>query len=119
MIILGQANHKGKKEAVELEINNRNFNFVDAKQDTLISKTFVFKNISKKDITLSISSASCTCTKTELNKKKLMPGEEGELLMQFDTKNKVGESKVYTIIEANTKQKFYKFLIYGNVIPKK
>ncbi|GAA3560982.1 hypothetical protein GCM10022395_09590 [Snuella lapsa] len=112
----GQTNDK--KSAMELEVKNRKYNFGDVKQDTLISKTFILKNVSKRDIKLNISSTSCICTEAKLNKNSLAPNEEAQLIMKFNTEGKIGESKVYTIIDSNTEQQFYRFLIFGNVIKK-
>lgn len=112
-IIMWGQNHN--KDAVELEIKNRRYNFGTVKQDTLISKRFSIKNVSKKEVTLNISSTSCTCTKAELTKDTLKPNEIAKLVMEFDTNNRFGKSKVYAIMDSNTKQKFYRFLIYGNI----
>ena len=115
-LMLGQT--KDNIDLVELETKNRKYNFGNVKQDTIISKTFIMKNVSKKDIELNISSTSCICTEANLNKNKLIPNEEAELIMKFDTTGKIGESKVYAIIDSNTEQQFYRFLIFGNVIKK-
>ncbi|WP_345004703.1 DUF1573 domain-containing protein [Snuella lapsa] len=116
VMMCGQTNDK--KSAMELEVKNRKYNFGDVKQDTLISKTFILKNVSKRDIKLNISSTSCICTEAKLNKNSLAPNEEAQLIMKFNTEGKIGESKVYTIIDSNTEQQFYRFLIFGNVIKK-
>ncbi|AUP81174.1 DUF1573 domain-containing protein [Flavivirga eckloniae] len=116
VLIWGQT--KDNIDLIELEIKNRKYNFGNVKQDTLISKTFILKNVSKKDIALNMSSTSCICTEAKLNKNKLAPNEEAKLIMKFDTTGKIGESKVYAIIDSNTEQQFYRFLIFGNVIKK-
>lgn len=113
IVMFGQSH---TSDDLELEIKNRSYNFGSVQQDTLISKNFSIKNVSQKEITLNISSTSCSCTKAELTKTILKPDEVAQLIMELDTDGKYGKTKVYAIIDSNTEQKFYRFLIYGNVI---
>lgn len=103
------------KEILELIFKNRRYDFGIVQQDRIISIPFYFKNESNKVISIKILSNSCNCTKSELNKSSLKPNEEGFIKVELDTKGKEGDVAVYAVIEATTKQRYYRVLLVGKV----
>jgi hypothetical protein len=78
------------------------FNFGEISQGELIKNVFVFTNTGKEPLIISNAKGSCGCTVPEFPKDPIMPGEKGQLLVVFNTKNKKGNQSKRVTITANT-----------------
>jgi hypothetical protein len=58
--------------------------------DTIASGKILFSNIGDKSLTIDRVQTSCGCTVVSLDKLTYLPGEEGELPVQFNTKGYSG-----------------------------
>lgn len=66
------------------------------------SHTYKFTNISKEDVEINICTA-CSCTTLDWTSKVIKPGESGEIITQFDSKEKdASETINITVILKNT-----------------
>jgi hypothetical protein len=76
-------------------------------------RTFVFKNIGEQPIIINKIQSSCGCTVPEKPEKPVMPGEQGEIKVSYDTKRMGGFSKQITIYSnAKTARKIIKIKGY-------
>ncbi|MDR2811134.1 MAG: DUF1573 domain-containing protein [Tannerellaceae bacterium] len=53
----------------------------------------------------------CTCTSDYVSDYTINPHDSIYIDLKFDTKNKFGEQKIYTIINADTKAQMYKLML--------
>ncbi len=88
----------------------------DIVEGCVISHKFEFTNAYNRMVNLSILEKSCNCTDVILGKNDLNANDQGYIELIVDTTGKCGAFYSYVIISANTKQKFYKIGIKGNVI---
>jgi len=66
------------------------------------SHTFKFTNTGDTYLLIEFASGSCGCTVPEWPQKPIGPGESGEILVNFDSKDKFGEQNQEVNIIANT-----------------
>jgi hypothetical protein len=62
------------------------------------AKVFIFKNIGDQPIIIKKIQSSCGCTVPKKPEKPIMPGEDGEIKVSYDTKRVGGFSKSITIM---------------------
>ena len=67
-----------------------------------MSFPFVFKNTGKSDLLIFNATASCGCTVPEYPKKPIHPGDEGKIIVSFNTEGKNGVQKKTVTLMANT-----------------
>lgn len=83
--------------------------------DTLLVAHYTFKNIGKFPLLIEYINPDCSCTDYEHTKDTIPVNGDGFVNLKFDTKNKVGPQKVYAVVKANTKDKFYRLLLKVNL----
>ena len=71
-------------------------------QGEKVSHVFTFKNTGNEPLVLSNVKPSCGCTTPSWTKEPVAPGEEGEILVEFDSKGKSGKQTKTVTITANT-----------------
>lgn len=62
------------------------------------AKVFIFQNIGDQPIIIKKIQSSCGCTVPKKPEKPIMPGEDGEIKVSYDTKRVGGFSKSITIL---------------------
>jgi hypothetical protein len=86
-----------------------------------IRHTFKYKNIGKTDFVIEQYTVGCGCTEISSPKKRLTPGETGEITLQFNSKEKDGPGE-YTsdaMLIGNTGMGFVEFMMKIKVVEKK
>lgn len=78
------------------------FNFGTAVEGEKVSHTYKFTNTGKEPLILSNARGSCGCTVPKWPRQPIQPGETNEIVVEFNTKNKVGERSQKVTITANT-----------------
>lgn len=85
-----------------------------------VTHTFVFTNTGDKPLVVSNAKGSCGCTVPNWDKDPVMPGETGELTIQYDSKNKGSvDGKVdtkFVTVTANTVPSTQRLTIRANVV---
>lgn len=76
--------------------------FGTIKKGEKTSHTFKFTNTGNTYLLIEFASGSCGCTVPEWPQKPIGPGESGEILVNFDSKDKFGEQNQEVNIIANT-----------------
>ncbi len=102
-----------------IEFDQTDFHFGDIKEGEIIQNVFYFTNTGEEPLVITNAKATCGCSVPRWPKEPIMPGERGEILVQFDSKNKgkVGgqiQAKRITI-SANTDPVNNYVMIKGNV----
>lgn len=69
----------------KIEITPSSFDFGDVEFGKILDYTFKLKNAGNEILEIKRVATSCGCTKGEINKEKINPGEEAELLVTYDT----------------------------------
>lgn len=88
--------------ATKIEFAESQFDFGTLKDGDKARHIFKFKNTGDKPLTISNAQGSCGCTVPQFPKEPIMPGAEGEINVEFDSKGKVGKQSKTVTITANT-----------------
>ncbi len=94
-----------------------NHKFEDTKEGVLLSHTFRFKNSGDEPLIISNYKVSCSCTKLTFPKQPVLPGQEAQLKLTFDTNGKYGFQKRKVNVVSNAKKQIT-LLFKVTVIPK-
>lgn len=78
------------------------FNFGQVKSGEKVQHVYKFKNTGNEPLIISNAKGSCGCTVPQWPKEPIPVGEEGEILVQFDSKGKSGNQTKQVTITANT-----------------
>lgn len=78
------------------------FNFGKVKAGEKVQHAYKFKNTGKEPLVISNAKGSCGCTVPNWPKEPIGVGEEGEILVEFDSKGKSGNQTKTVTITANT-----------------
>lgn len=91
-----------------------NFGKVDAGK--VVSHTFKFYNKGKSTLDIQDIKTSCGCTAALVSSKQILPGKEGTIKVDLDTKNRSGSMSRTITINSNDPQESTKVLtIYADV----
>lgn len=71
-------------------------------QGEKVSFPFIFKNTGKSDLLIFNATASCGCTVPEYPKKPIHPGDEGKIIVSFNSEGKNGIQEKTVTLMANT-----------------
>ncbi len=85
-----------------IEFVNELHDFGRIIQGTIVSYSFKFKNSGRSDLLITTVSASCGCTVPKYPKIPLKPGEEGFIVVSFDTKGRKGFQHKKLAVISNT-----------------
>ena len=98
-----------------IEFNEELHDFGTIKDGAIVEHVFKFKNTGDAPLIISSATASCGCTVPEWPKEPIAAGEEGEIQVRFDSKNKPGVQNKTVTITANTYPKINRLRIKANV----
>ena len=103
----------------EITFEKKVHDFGTITEGEVVEHTFKFTNTGDTDLIISNASASCGCTIPDWPKEPILPGENGEIKVKFDSKGKGAkggkkERKNVTIF-ANTNPGQTKIFIAGTV----
>jgi hypothetical protein len=99
----------------DLRFIYRRIDFKTVPADTVLVAKYPFINTGKKDLIIQEIDPDCTCTGYTLDKKRLIPGDTGHIVLRYSTKNKIGNAKAYVSVTANTPTKIYSLEIAASV----
>lgn len=78
------------------------FNFGTAIEGEKVAHTYKFTNTGEEPLILSNARGSCGCTVPKWPRQPIQPGESADIVVEFNTKNKVGQRSQKVTITANT-----------------
>lgn len=99
----------------EMVFLNKVVDFGNVVQDTVLNATYFFKNSGNEVLYIYSVKPDCTCTDFKISKNEIMPGDSANICLVLNTESKYGKQKIYAIVHANTKVKFYKLTLKVNV----
>lgn len=77
--------------------------FGTIKEGDVVEHVFKFKNTGEAPLVIQNATAPCGCTVPTWTKEPIPPGGTGEIVVQFNSKGKVGQQTKQVTITANTK----------------
>lgn len=78
------------------------YEFGRVKSGEVVKKNFKFTNTGNAPLLISDARSTCGCTVADYPKHLIMPGKEGTIEVEFDTKNKSGKQHKPVTLTANT-----------------
>ena len=107
-------NNDSKVAIIKFETEIIDYGTIDQFADG--SRLFTFTNEGNAPLVITDVKTSCGCTVPIFSKEPILPGETGELLIQYDTKRLGVFNKTITVI-SNSKDGNKLLKIKGNIIP--
>ena len=110
---------KGKKidKMPVITFEETEFKTGEISQGEVVNYIYKFKNTGNAPLVLSAVSASCGCTVAKnYPKGKILPGEGGEIAVEFDSDNKWGNLDVSITVGSNTIPAVTQLFIRTNIV---
>ena len=101
--------------AAKIEFTETEYNFGEVESGAKVEHTFKFTNTGQGPLIISNARASCGCTVPEWPTDPIQPGDDGEIMVVFDSKGKSGVQNKVVTITANTQPSQTEVLIKGMV----
>jgi hypothetical protein len=80
------------------------YDFGKVKEGEKVKHVFKFKNTGQEPLMISDAIASCGCTVPSFSKQPVLPGDDGEIMVEFNTKGRKGKNHKNVIIVSNAAQ---------------
>ncbi|MEM6398116.1 MAG: DUF1573 domain-containing protein [Bacteroidota bacterium] len=93
------------------------FNFGTVDEGEVVTKTYNFTNTGENPLIISDARGSCGCTVPSKPTAPIMPGEDGEITVQFNSQGKRGDRNQKVTITANTNPPQTFIYLKGTVTP--
>lgn len=113
-----------QKPVVQKPLSNANIQFAekqhefgDVVQGQSVTHKFAFTNTGTEPLILLNVQTTCGCTAPEWSKKPIPPGEGGEILITFNSTNKMGRQNKVITVYTNGQKPEEKLKIVANVLP--
>ncbi|WP_299706021.1 DUF1573 domain-containing protein [uncultured Pontibacter sp.] len=103
------------ENAAVMSFQETEYDFGTIKEGEVVEHTFKFTNTGKAPLIIESASASCGCTAPDWTKTPVAPGEEGQVKVRFDSRNKPGQQSPTVTIRANTEPNIMRVSMKGNV----
>lgn len=103
-----------------LRFDRTEINVGHLSEDSLpVAYRFHYRNMSKATVILTKVSTSCGCTVASFHKNSVKPGEEGEIILNFNPKEQVGKlnKSAYVYTNLSQTQPTAKISLVGKVLP--
>lgn len=99
----------------QISFPEEKFNFGELEEGPKVSHEFKFVNDGNEPLILSNVKASCGCTTPSWPKEPILPGEEGTILVTYNTSKRVGSFNKSITITSNAVVPTKVIYITGNV----
>lgn len=99
----------------KFEFEEESFDFGTIKQGDVVEHLFKFKNVGEGPLIISKTKVTCGCTTPSYSKEPIAPGEEGEILVKFNSRGKLGQQNKTVTISANVEGGVDRISIRTNV----
>lgn len=100
----GKSNEAEKKDAPKavIKFETENYNFGTVEEGTKVKYAYKFKNEGKNPLIIESANASCGCTVPTYSKEPIPPGGTGEIVAEFDSQGRPGETNKTITVTSNT-----------------
>lgn len=92
-----------------------NFGNINKSDYEMVSRKYHFVNTSDKPLILEDIYSSCNCTEAIVEQKIINPGDTSYVQLNLDTRSKHGFTRIYAVMQFNTKQQMYKVILQGEI----
>lgn len=99
----------------EISFDGPIFNYGSIESGEIVQTVFTFENTGQEPLIIVSAKGSCGCTVPEWPKEPIAPGESGQLVVRFNSKNKVGMQSKRVTITANTNPAHSYLTVKGEV----
>ena len=107
-----------KVGGAKIKFEKTEHDFGTINEGEIVETVFSFKNSGKSELIITSAKGSCGCTVPEWPKEPIMPGEEGQIRVKFNSDKKPNlQQKTITLV-TNTEQGKEILKIKAQVIPK-
>ncbi len=89
--IIDKKSDEEKSSSTSLKFDKYQHNFGRVTEGEVVEWNVGFKNVGSKQLNIKDVKSSCGCTAAVLSSNTLKPGEDGELNIKFDTKDRSGK----------------------------
>ena len=103
---------EGQDSLVFTEIK---YDFGEVKQGEVVEHVFTFENLSSEPVLITKVVTQCGCTAPEYSKEQIAPQDTGEILIKFDSKDKLGYQRKTIKVKTSTGESV-KLIILVNII---
>lgn len=99
----GSKRHKEAMQMPKTEIafTDTKYSFGEIKEGQVVKHAFHFRNSGKAPLLISQAVASCGCTVPSFPKEPIPPGGEGDIMVEFNSKNRKGHQQKNVLIFSN------------------
>lgn len=107
--------------APKIEFKENEYDFKEVDEGPQAKHEFVFKNTGKEPLILTNVKASCGCTTPSWPKEPILPGQEGKILVTYNTQGRPGSFTKSITITSNAGDEAKVIYIKGkvNAVPEK
>ena len=91
---------KYNSPVMKFEVTEHDFGTIN--EGDVVETVFKFKNTGKSELIVSKAKASCGCTIPQWPKKPVMPGEEAEIRVKFNSRGKPNKQQKRITLTTNT-----------------
>ncbi len=88
----------------EIEFEDKYHDFGNVKEGEKVSHTFRFTNVGENPLVISEAIPTCGCTIPSFSKHPILPGEQGEVEIEFNSSNRKGNNNRSIMIVSNAKE---------------
>lgn len=99
----------------QVRFSKKIIDFDTVPDDTVLKAKFMLYNVGSHPLKIKSVNPDCTCTDYFLSKDSVNSGDSILLMLIYNTKNKLGEQELYTILKMNTPEKMYKLTLKAYV----
>ena len=99
----------------KLKFLNKVHDFGTIYRDTILSAKYTFVNVGTEPVRIESVHPDCQCTKYELSRPELMPGDSAYITLFLNTENKLGPQRIYSVVKADTYERMYKLTLLVDV----
>lgn len=116
LALLASVQFSFAQTAANISFESEKFNFGEIEEGPKVTHEFTFTNTGKEPLVLSNVKASCGCTTPDWPKEPILPGEEGTILVTYNTAKRVGPFNKSITITANIAESTKVIYITGTVV---
>jgi hypothetical protein len=117
-LFIGLSSVMAQQQIIRFETDTHDFGEIKAGTKTRFA--FKFTNTTDKPVALRNVKGGCVCTRPIWNEAPVNPGEQGEILVEFDSKKgKIGDFHKSVIIQTTASDQVDMLFIKGKVVPAK
>jgi hypothetical protein len=117
-LFIGLSWAQAQQQIIRFETDTHDFG--DVKAGTKPRFAFKFTNLTDKPLALRNVKGGCVCTRPMWSEAPVNPGEQGEILVEFDSKKgKIGDFHKSVVIQTSASDQVDMVFIKGQVVPAK